>query len=309
MKTIIICPNCKKDNYTQSDDVSIFCSHCGKSINGKSSTSNDKQKLQSHNSVVYNYNVQQNYSTQTSNKYQGDQISHAPPSVNTNLNSYVELANNALNAENYAEGIRYFNKVLEINTKNSNAWYGKGYCIGWSGNLSDIKVNEMVLCYQNSMQYCSPDDTITLGNKIAEAINKCAFVIYSMSYQHTVEFARVDNTYREHLNRSIDVLHALEYAYSLNKTSKQIVATIIKICANLSEPIRYRDYDDKPQTLSIDSNSMARVETIRKKYFDIMAKIDPEFLPAIKSVKNNFYKLMGLTILGTLFIFIITRFI
>jgi tetratricopeptide (TPR) repeat protein len=223
---------------------------------------------------------------------------HADPAADPKIKNYLELAQNAMDSSDYDEAIRYYNKVLENNSKISEAWYGKGYCAGWSGNLKSIKVDQMILNYKNALKYTSQDKLQDFEVKIANDIQGCAFSIYKLSYEHTVEFAQVDGTYGEHLVRSTDVLFALEYAYTINPQSKSIVESILSISKNLLKPIQYKNYDDKWESLSLNSSSNKKIKDIYDKYFQIMEGIDPEFVNRIKKQEDKVKKrkLIGLVI-------------
>jgi hypothetical protein len=271
MSQAINCSSCGAANQIPEGKDSMFCVFCGSSII-KIKQAND----------------------------------HADPTADPKIKNYLELAQNAMESSDFDEAIRYFNKVLENNPKISEAWFGKGYCSGWNGSLNSIKVDQMILNFNKALEYVSEDKLQELKINVAEAIDGCAFSIYNLSYNHTVEFAQVDGTYGEHLSRSTDIISALEFAHSMYPQSKAIIESILSISKNLLKPIGYTNYDNKSESYSLDGGSSKKIKNIYNKYFKLMEGIDPEYVKKIKKqeerVKN--IKLIGLGVI-TLFIMLL----
>lgn len=212
---------------------------------------------------------------------------YADPAADPKIKNYLELAHNAMESSEFDEAIKYFNKVLEQNPKISETWYGKGYSSGWGGSLGSIKVDQMILNFNKAIEYASEIELQDLKIKIADANDGCAYSIYNLSYKHTLEFAQVDGTYIKHLSRSTDVLAALELAYSLNPQSKEVIKSILDISKNLLEPITFKNYDEKWESLSLDKSSAKKIQEIYNKYFQLMGDIDSEYVAKVKQKEKK----------------------
>jgi tetratricopeptide (TPR) repeat protein len=257
MSEVLQCSSCGGSNQLPEGKNSMFCAFCGNAI----------EKIVATN------------------------VSVTKPEDNPQIKNFLELAKNAEEASNYDEAISYYNKTIEFDLKQPEAWFGKGHCSGWSGNLRVIKINEMVRNFKKALEYSNEKDKDSMSKRIVKSIDGCAFAVYNLSYNHTVEFATVNGTYQEHLRRSIDVLDSLEYAHSLNPESKHVLDSLVKISENLLSPIRYKDYSDNYGSHNMDGNSKQKVNTIRLKYTTKLAMLNPsstkEMQKEIKSQNNN----------------------
>lgn len=248
MSELLQCPSCGGSNQLPEGKNSMFCAFCGNAIEKKV-----------------------------------DSKVHVPkPEENPQIKNYLELAKNAEESDNYEEAINYYNKAIEFDLKLPEAWFGKGHCSGWSGNLRIIKINEMVKNFKKALEYSNEEDKEAMAKRIAKSIDGCSFAVYKLSYNHTVEFATVNGTYQEHLHRSIDVLDALEYAHTLDPSSKHILDSLVKISENLLTPIRYKDYDDNWGALKMDGGSQNKVNNIRIKYSTQLALLNPSYASEIE---------------------------
>ncbi len=66
--------------------------------------------------------------------------------------NYLVLARNALKANNYRDAEAYSNKVLEIEPKAGDAWFIKGVAVGHQNSVSEIRIKESVLCFDNGIK-------------------------------------------------------------------------------------------------------------------------------------------------------------
>src|SRR5512142_2283865 len=91
-------------------------------------------------------------------------------SLDTNIPNLLRLGNEALRAGNNQEAFEFFNKVLETDTENYEAWYGKAISTGNPASLEDVKVQEMVTCFDNSLKYCPAEKRNELEIKTSDEI-------------------------------------------------------------------------------------------------------------------------------------------
>ncbi len=66
--------------------------------------------------------------------------------------NYLVLAENAIKSDNYRDAELYSNKVLEIEPKAGRAWFIKGVAVGHQNSISNIRIKESVLCFDNAIK-------------------------------------------------------------------------------------------------------------------------------------------------------------
>ena len=125
----IKCNNC---GATQDLNVSNTCSYCGNKINFE-----EKQEIQ---------NVQQNFE-------------------NSNM---VKMAEVALAARKYTEALNYYNKALEVDFSDTEAWLGKANTLLLSNSFRESFLKEVILYWENAIKYSKDPDSII--KKITELI-------------------------------------------------------------------------------------------------------------------------------------------
>ena len=67
------------------------------------------------------------------------------------------LATTALAAGNAAEALGYYNRVLEVDPRNSEAWSGKGKAAGWQSSITHIRFPEMLVAFNHAIANASDD--------------------------------------------------------------------------------------------------------------------------------------------------------
>jgi len=65
--------------------------------------------------------------------------------------SFIMLAEQAANANNSTEALTYFNKVIELDPLNPEAWLGKGIATGWLSTPANVRLPEMVQAIKNAI--------------------------------------------------------------------------------------------------------------------------------------------------------------
>jgi tetratricopeptide (TPR) repeat protein len=82
-------------------------------------------------------------------KYCGSEIAvqEAIQKFNNAINpdNLLALAEAAKHAGNLEEAHNYFNRILEVDPQNHNAWYGKAITGGWKSQVAPVLLNKFVL--------------------------------------------------------------------------------------------------------------------------------------------------------------------
>lgn len=77
--------------------------------------------------------------------------------TSTVMQNCMTLAFAALEKNDYEDAYGHFNSALEIDMKNSSAWFGKAVCTGRTGKLIDLRIDEMIKLFETAFGY-APDD-------------------------------------------------------------------------------------------------------------------------------------------------------
>lgn len=91
-----------------------------------------------------------------------------------NIENILKLARVAEKSNNYIEAYKYFSQVLEHETQNAEAWFGRGTAVGRQSTIDDLRLKEMISCYENAMQYASENERKKLMEDAANTINEIA---------------------------------------------------------------------------------------------------------------------------------------
>ena len=99
--------------------------------------------------------------------------------------SYMKLAQNANESQNYKETENYCNKVLEIDINNYEAWLMKGRSVGWQSTIANTRTLESVKCFENAINN-APDEkkeevtnqAVTEMKRLLESLGNLAASFY-----------------------------------------------------------------------------------------------------------------------------------
>ena len=114
------CPNCGASIQLDDNREFGFCSYCG-------------SKVQLQNPTVNKIVIDKSGDVQT----------------------YLDLAQAAIDADNGIEAYNYANKALEFDAKNAKGWYMKMQALGLLGTLRDLKCNEVIAAGQKAIEYAN----------------------------------------------------------------------------------------------------------------------------------------------------------
>ena len=82
------------------------------------------------------------------------------------------LAYSAMESGNYEDAYDHFNRAIEIDLKNPNAWFGKAVCMGMTGKISDDVFGKMMNLFENAINYAPEDKQANLKKNAAAEIVK-----------------------------------------------------------------------------------------------------------------------------------------
>ena len=150
-------------------------------------------------SAIEQEKAQENYNTSTTGE----------------VGNLMMMAETAVDATNWEEALQYYNKALEKDIANSDAWLGKGIAIVYTSKIGDIKTKEAIAYWKNAIKHAENADAI--GKRVAKEINTVVNSFYPTIENHYIEFSGLDNSYQELVSRFATLESAQDYATQLDK--------------------------------------------------------------------------------------------
>ena len=161
-----------------------------------------------------------------------------------NIQNILTLGKSAYKSQNYEEAYNYFSKVLEVDLKNAEAWYGKAKSAGWRFTFADFRIPEITSGFDNAISYISNEKKQALKAQCAESVLEISQAYSSLTGSHLAEYPRVDGACSDYFNRCANIISFLEYGYGLNSKNEDIVLGILSICKNNIEGVQYEAWSD-----------------------------------------------------------------
>lgn len=109
------------------------------------------------------------------------------------IESYLNMAINAVDAGNNQEAESYANKVIELDTTNSIAWMVKGAAAGWQTTGVNNRFNEAIDCWINAIENINDENALRVLGYIYDTVNHLANAIVQLHCNHFVDYRSEDN--------------------------------------------------------------------------------------------------------------------
>lgn len=207
-------------------------------------------------------------------------------SIDTNIPNLLKLGNEALRSGNNQEAFDYYNKVLEADIENYEAWYGKAISAGYPSELADVRVQEMVMCFDNSLRYCPVEKQNKLKGKISDEIYNISLLYYNLANGHMKAFINLYNTWGEYLKQCNEILYILDYSHQLNPKNENIVTTSINLCYDNLNGYRY--YENV--LVNRRTKKVKRIKTITNDYRNTLLNKINEYENILKNLNPEKWK-------------------
>ena len=236
--------------------------------------------------------------------------------VQSETGNLMQMAETSLDATNYEEALTYFNRVLEKDISNSDAWLGKGISIVYTSKLGDIKINEAIAYWKNTIKYSSNQQAMSkrVAKEIIDAVNS----FFPRLVSHFKEFRTLDDSYKELVSRFITLLQAIDYAAQIDSQNVTIYHSGYLLCKTVVKiPRDYASMDMKYASLkgvlADDAKKSAKLRKyeimlsskaiyeIEHKYIENIKRLDPsietenseeEFKNSAEGIQQEFKELI-----------------
>jgi hypothetical protein len=128
------------------------------------------------------------------------------------VKNFLKLASSALDSENPGEAYDYANRALEIDAKNIEAWIAKGEGAGWSSNLRNLRLTEMLVAFRTAEDLTEGAKKSERKSELAETILEVCEAVYHLSLDH-VSGSAMATEFSGHANRCDQILDCLDVSY------------------------------------------------------------------------------------------------
>jgi hypothetical protein len=154
------------------------------------------------------------------------------------VGNLMMMAETAVDATNWEEALRYYNKSLEKDITNSDAWLGKGIAMVYTSKIGDIKTKEAIAYWKNAIKHAENADA--MGKRVAKEINTVVNAFYPAIENHYKEFSGLDNSYQELVSRFATLENAQDYATQLDNDNITFHETGYALCKRVIDlPKKY----------------------------------------------------------------------
>jgi hypothetical protein len=140
----------------------------------------------------------------------------------------MAMADTAIDATNWDEALQFYNRVLEKNITNSDAWLGKGIAIVYTSKIGELKTTEAIAYWKNALKHAPNKDA--MGKRVAKEINTVVNSFYPNLENHFIQFKDLDNSYGELVNKFAILEKAQEYATQLDVDNIELYQTGYDLC-------------------------------------------------------------------------------
>jgi hypothetical protein len=140
----------------------------------------------------------------------------------------MAMADTAIDATNWEEALQFYNKVLEKDITNADAWLGKGIAIVYTSKIGELKTTEAIAYWKNAIKHSSNKEA--MGKRVAKEINKVVNTFYPNLENHFIQFKDLNNSYVELVDKFAILEKAQDYATQLDVDNIEIYQTGYELC-------------------------------------------------------------------------------
>lgn len=209
------------------------------------------------------------------------------------LSTLLGLARTALAAQNLEEALVYFNRVLESDPNNSEAWMGKGKASGWQSSLANMRVPEMLVAFNHSIANAPEAEKLGIIQEAVTEVNRLIATLYGIARNHMQEYVSLNTSWPQYLVQISSLLSYLDEVSIWMPNDRVTLENIVELCKSCIEGVSYRDQFDQnlPKAWTITPEYEALMRSRLQQASSRLQKIDPNYVqPAIekKQAENCF---------------------
>lgn len=196
------------------------------------------------------------------------------------IENWENLADSALQGKNYETAYEYYNKILEVDCSNINAWMGKAYSTGMLSSITNSRLLDMVISYGNAYKLIDGSNVETIEIKITDEIT------------HILDSAIVNNkkfifNNPSPQNWSTAVYYGGKILQATQKAElifppfrlEGLFKIIIPFCEYLLKGFSFINYQNKKQILPLHPHDFEYICTHLKETEELYKSLKPDYQP------------------------------
>lgn len=193
------------------------------------------------------------------------------------------MAKTAELAGNNEEALAYYNRVLEVDPRNSEAWIGKGKAAGWQTTLGNFRVQEMLVAFNHALANADPSTSGATVERVANDANQLIVTIYTMSRNHLLEFVSLQDSWPNYVAQMGQMVEALTTVHGWNPNDRTTLENIIHICKDNIEGLSYRDpfNNNQPELYYLNPDYEALIKSRLDAAVEKLRDLDPSYTPPV----------------------------
>jgi hypothetical protein len=149
-------------------------------------------------------------------------------SIQSESGNLMSMAETSLEATNYEEALSYFNRVLEKDISNSDAWLGKGISIVYTSKIGELKINEAIAYFKNAIKHSQNQEA--MSKRVAKEIDTVVNSFYPTIENHFIQFRDLENSYQELVSKFSTLEKAQYYATQIDTENIKLYETGYNLC-------------------------------------------------------------------------------
>ncbi|MGH1450621.1 MAG: tetratricopeptide repeat protein [Pseudomonadaceae bacterium] len=213
-------------------------------------------------------------------------LSAVAPSVS--LSNLLGMARTASLAGNVSEAESYYNRVLELDPKNSEAWLGKGKSAAWQSSIANIRTGEMVIAFNHAIGTTDDVSRESVVNTCVHEANHIIVTLYGMANKHMHEFVAAEGTWSTYLAQIAQLLDGLNSVLAWNPNNKITLENIVHLCKDNIEGVTFRDplANNMPKAWSLSEEYEKIVRGELEAASEKLKLLDPDYVTPIVEKKR-----------------------
>jgi len=213
--------------------------------------------------------------------YCGTVVGHEAAAPAATVSTLMGMAKTAEIAGNNAEALTYYNRVLEADPRNADAWIGKGKAAGWQTTLVNFRVSEMLVAFNHALANADPVSQNAVLQTVTEEANRLIATIYKLARDHMLEYVSLQNSWPTYVAQMGQMVDALDTVRGWNPSDRTTLENIVHLCKDNIEGVSYRDQfnNNAPGLWSLTPEYEALLRSRLDDAAEKLIALDPEYTP------------------------------
>jgi|GEM_PF-5084113 len=218
--------------------------------------------------------------------------------VKINLDNLFILADTARDTSNYKEAYNYYTRILEVDSDNYKAWYGKAISAGWQSTPDNLRLQEAVKGIEIAISK-TPNDKIEFLKKEASAdLNNLANANFKLAFKNIFNNMNEEN-YRKFIRFSKYIVSTFELSFKYDPNDKKILDNIIHVIKTYTTI-----FTSQGKSFSLSNRILKEEERYLLQTKERIKQLDPNYLKKPKHLNTRYISIGNIIFISVIFILI-----